>query len=560
MNSLYSLLIILSLLVNYNNAGGAAKGGGNSNKATNPPKGGGGGKPQPASGNNNAKDYAALQLDTWRSQNNPVNVLTASNGMPVPSLTDSLTVGPRGPTLLQDFVLLDNLFTFDRERIPERVVHAVGAAAFGEFVVTNDVTKYTKMDMLKKINQTTPVFVRFSTVGGRAGSADTARDPRGFAVKFYTEVGNWDLVGNNLPVFFINDAIKFPAFVHTQKLNPQTNLADATMTWDFLSLNQESMNMIMRVFSDLGTPDGFRKMDGFGVHAFVLVNAKDEKVYCKFHWISQQGHANLTADQATLLAGTNPGYSTGDLYNAIARGDFPKWDLKIQVMTDQQAAKLPFNPVDPTKIWSQKDFPLIDVGTMTLNRNPENYFRDVEQAAFDPARMVEGVLPSTDKLLQGRLFSYQDTQFYRLGANHMLLPVNCPYKFRYANVQRDGAVRLDKNGGGSPNYFPNSFGGYRIAGVQSSWNVENSTVGRYKQAEDYFVQPAEYWNELSPVDRQHLAENIAGSLGNALQEVQDRMIPLFTKVNPAFGSMVKTEIAKLKGKNKQTQPPPCKGN
>uniref|UniRef100_A0A915MGB5 Catalase core domain-containing protein n=1 Tax=Meloidogyne javanica TaxID=6303 RepID=A0A915MGB5_MELJA len=393
---------------------------------------------------------------------NPVNVLTASNGMPVPSLTDSLTVGPRGPTLLQDFVLLDNLFTFDRERIPERVVHAVGAAAFGEFVVTNDVTKYTKMDMLKKQS-------------GRAGSADTARDPRGFAVKFYTEVGNWDLVGNNLPVFFINDAIKFPAFVHTQKLNPQTNLADPTMTWDFLSLNQESMNMVMRVFSDLGTPDGFRKMDGFGVHAFVLVNAKDEKVYCKFHWISQQGHANLTADQATLLAGTNPGYSTGDLYNAIARGDYPKWDLKIQVMTDQQAAKLPFNPVDPTKIWSQKDFPLIDVGTMTLNRNPENYFRDVEQAAFDPARMVEGVLPSTDKLLQG------------------------------------------------------NFGGYRIAGVQSSWNVENSTVGRYKQAEDYFVQPAEYWNELSPVDRQHLAENIAGSLGNALQEVQDRMIPLFTK-------------------------------
>uniref|UniRef100_A0A915MJ18 Catalase n=1 Tax=Meloidogyne javanica TaxID=6303 RepID=A0A915MJ18_MELJA len=532
MKTLYSLLIILSLLVNYN-AGGAAKGGGgNSNKATNPPPKGGGGKPQPASGNNNAstKDYAALQLDTWRSQNkrvknsidvvsvNPVNVLTASNGMPVPSLTDSLTVGPRGPTLLQDFVLLDNLFTFDRERIPERVVHAVGAAAFGEFVVTNDVTKYTKMDMLKKINQTTPVFVRFSTVGGRAGSADTARDPRGFAVKFYTEVGNWDLVGNNLPVFFINDAIKFPAFVHTQKLNPQTNLADATMTWDFLSLNQESMNMIMRVFSDLGTPDGFRKMDGFGVHAFVLVNAKDEKVYCKFHWISQQGHANLTADQATLLAGTNPGYSTGDLYNAIARGDFPKWDLKIQVMNDQQAAKLPFNPVDPTKIWSQKDFPLIDVGTMTLNRNPENYFRDVEQAAFDPARMVEG-----------RLFSYQDTQFYRLGANHMLLPVNCPYKFRYANVQRDGAARLDKNGGGSPNYFPNSFGGYRIAGVQSSWNVENSTVGRYKQAEDYFVQPSEYWNELSPVDRQHLAENIAGSLGNALQEVQNRMIPLFTK-------------------------------
>uniref|UniRef100_A0A1I8BL43 Catalase domain-containing protein n=1 Tax=Meloidogyne hapla TaxID=6305 RepID=A0A1I8BL43_MELHA len=387
----FFLLIILSLLVYSSNAGSNRK----KRATTNSPSKGG------SVGDAN-KDYAALQLDTWRKQNNPANILTASNGMPVPSLTESLTVGRRGPTLLQDFVLLDNLFHFDRERIPERVVHAVGAAAFGEFVVTNDVTQYTKMDMLKKVGQRTPCFFRFSTVGGRAGSADVARDPRGFAMKYYTDEGNFDLVGNNLPVFFIRDAIQFPAFVHTQKLNPVTNLGDATAMWDFLSLTPESMAMIMRVFSDLGTPDGFRKMDGFGVHAYVLENAKGERVYCKFHMISRQGHVNLTAEQATLLAGTDPGYSTRDLYNAIARGDYPKWDMKIQVMTFDQAAKLSFNPFDATKLWPEKNFPLINVGTVTLNRNPENYFQDVEQAAFDPARMVPGILPSPDKLLQGK--------------------------------------------------------------------------------------------------------------------------------------------------------------
>ncbi|CAO3578049.1 unnamed protein product [Absidia cylindrospora] len=351
------------------------------------------------------------------------NILTTSNGNPVENNQTSQTAGQWGPVLLQDFHLIDKLAHFDRERIPERVVHAKGAGAHGYFEVTHDVTGLSKAKFLSHIGKRTPVFTRFSTVGGEKGSADTARDPRGFAVKFYTEEGNWDMVGNNTPVFFIRDPSKFPDFIHTQKRNPQTNCGDPDAFWDFLSLVPESIHQVSILFSNRGTPDGYRYMNGYSSHTLKLVDAQGNFKYVKWHFKTDQGIKNFTAAEAGKLASEDPDYATRDLFQSIERGDAPSWSVYVQVMDPKDAKHYKFNPFDVTKVWSHKDYPLQPVGRMVLNRNPENYFAETEQAAFSPSHVVPGIDVSPDRMLQGRLFSYPDTHRHRLGTNYAQSPL-----------------------------------------------------------------------------------------------------------------------------------------
>src|SRR5580698_6922255 len=382
--------------------------------------------------------------------------LTTASGIPYAENENSMTVGPRGPILLQDFILHEKMAHFNRERIPERVVHAKGSGAYGTFTVTHDISKYTRAKLFNTIGKETKTFLRFSTVGGEKGSADTERDPRGFALKFYTEEGNWDLVGNNTPVFFIKDPKKFSDFIHTQKRDPYTNCKSPTMMWDFFSRNPESLHQAMFLMSDRGTPYGFRHMHGFGSHTFSMINDKNEKVWVKFHFKTAQGIKNFTNDDAAKMKGVDPDFAQRDLLEAIDKGEFPKWNVKIQVMTLDEAKTYKFNPFDLTKVWSHKDFPLIDLGVLELNENPKNYFAEVEQSAFAPAHVVDGIGYSPDKMLQGRLLSYPDAHRYRLGVNYEQIPVNkCPYAVN--NYERDGHMAVNGNGEDAPNYFPNSF-------------------------------------------------------------------------------------------------------
>ncbi|KAL8595354.1 hypothetical protein ACOMHN_020107 [Nucella lapillus] len=499
------------------------------------------------------RDSAADQLKHYLKSAPKPERLTTGTGCPVGNKLASLTIGPRGPILMQDFVYTDEMAHFNRERIPERVVHAKGSGAFGTFKVTHDITKYCKASIFSKVGKETPVAIRFSTVGGEKGSADTARDPRGFAVKFYTEDGNWDLVGNNTPIFFIRDPIHFPSFIHTQKRNPVTNLKDPDMFWDFISLRPETTHQVMFLFSDRGTPDGYRHMNGYGSHTFTLVNAKNEAVYCKFHFKTDQGIKNLMADKAADLTGKDPDYSQRDLYNAIANGQFPSWTLHLQVMTFQQAEKCPFNPFDVTKVWSHKDYPLIQVGKMVLNRNPKNYFADVEQIAFSPIHMVHGVEASPDKMLQGRLYSYSDTHRHRLGSNYLQLPVNCPFKVKATNYQRDGPQCVDDNQGGAPNYYPNSFSGP----VDNTKDLEccfpcSGVVQRYNTADDdNFSQAEVFWTKiLTAEERTRLVENISGHLKDAQDFVQERAVGNFAKVHKDLGQLLHKA---LEGHKKKAQ-------
>jgi catalase len=382
--------------------------------------------------------------------------LTTASGIPVDDNQNSITAGPRGPVLLQDFHLIEKLQHFNRERIPERVVHAKGSGAYGTFTVTHDVSRYTKAKLFATVGKQTETFLRFSTVGGEKGSADTERDPRGFAVRFYTEEGNWDLVGNNTPTFFLKDGIKFPDFIHTQKRDPQTNLKSAQNVWDFWSKTPESLHQVTILFSDRGTPDGYRHMDGFGSHTYSLINDASERVWVKWHFKTLQGIRNLTAAEAQRLAGVDPDYAQRDLFGAIARGDYPRWSVEIQVMDDAQRAaweaKTGWDAFDLTKVWPQGEFARIPVGILELNRNPDNYHADVEQAALSPSNIVPGLGYSPDKMLQARLFAYHDAQLYRVGTNHQHLPVNRP-RCPFHNQQRDGAMAI-ANGGAAPNYDP----------------------------------------------------------------------------------------------------------
>lgn len=485
------------------------------------------------------------------SNNNKSNTATTSNGAPLPpnGLTASSTAGPRGPIVLEDFALVDHLAHFDRERIPERVVHAKGAGAFGYFEVTHsDISKYCKAKLFNRIGKRTPIAVRFSTVGGESGSADTVRDPRGFAVKFYTEEGNWDLVGNNTPIFFIRDPILFPSFIHTQKRNPATHCKDDQMMWDFISLRPETTHQVSFLFSDRGIPDGYRFMNGYGSHTFTNVNANGQVVYVKYHFKTDQGIRNLSVEEADRLAGSDPDYATRDLYEAITANDYPTWTMYIQTMTPQEAERCSFNPFDVTKVWSHHDYPLIEVGRLVLNRNPRNYFAEIEQIAFSPSHFVPGIEASSDKMLQGRLFSYPDTHRHRLGVNYQQIPVNRPLK-EPQTYQRDGFMTVNGNMGGTPNYFPNSANGPAEAqDVQFyEYSGNHTTVKKHStKDDDNFAQCGEFYRKtLSPAEQERLTSNIAGTLAKASKDVQARAVANFSKADANYGRRLQEKLNAL---------------
>ena len=466
--------------------------------------------------------------------------MTSDAGRPVGDNQNSLTVGPRGPVVFEDFLLFEKMAHFNRERIPERVVHAKGSGAYGHFVCTNPLTQYTTAKLLSSAGKKTPTFLRFSTVGGEKGSADTERDPRGFALKFYTEEGNWDLVGNNTPVFFIRDPLKFGDFIHTQKREPQTNLKSATMMWDFWSLSPESLHQVTILFSDRGTPDGYRHMDGFSSHTFSLINAKNELFYVKWHFKTKQGIKNFTREGADEMRGQDPDYAQRDLFEAIKNGDFPKWRVCVQIMPEKDAETYRINPFDLTKIWPHGDYPLIEVGELVLDRNPENYFAEVEQAAFDPKNIVPGMGYSPDKMLQARLISYPDAHRYRLGVNYDSLPVNKP-QCPFHTYNRDGAMRFDGNSGASVNYEPNSFGGpTQDPAFRERPRPVSGTVDRHNHRldADYYTQPGNLFRLMKPDARERLIGNIAASLKNAPQRIQELQVQHFFQADPAYSAGV----------------------
>jgi len=468
--------------------------------------------------------------------------LTTAFGIPVGDDQNSQTAGKRGSVLMQDVHLLEKLGHFDRERIPERVVHAKGAGAGGYFEVTADVTKYTKAKFLSKIGKKTEVFVRFSTVGGEKGSPDAARDPRGFAVKFYTEEGNYDLVGNNTPVFFIRDPLKFPDFIHTQKRHPETNLKDADMFWDFLSLTPESVHQITVLFSDRGTPATYRHMNGYSSHTFKWYNEKGESFWVQYHFKTDQGIKNLTREEATKMSGENPDHATEDLYNAIKRGDYPYWTLEMQIMTEEEGLKYHWDIFDITKVWPHAEVPPIKIGKLVLNRNPVNYFAEVEQAAFSPGNLVPGIAASQDKMLQGRLFSYHDTHIHRLGSNYHLLPVNQPKNAKENSYQRDGFMRTDDNGGSGPNYWPNSFNGPEPdnKSVEPAFKISGEAARTpYPHQNDDFQQAGVLYRKvMTDKDRENLIGNIVDHLGDAQKRIQLRQTAIFYKADKKYGSRV----------------------
>ncbi len=430
--------------------------------------------------------------------------LTNNVGAPVPDNQNVMTAGPRGPMLLQDPWFLEKLAHFDREVIPKHRMHAKGTGAYGVFTVTHDITTYTKAKVFSGVGKKTDVFVRFSTVAGERGAADAERDIRGFAIKFYTEEGNWDLVGNNTPVFFLRDPLKFPDLNHAVKRDPRTNLRSARNNWDFWTSLPEALHQVTITMSDRGIPYSYRHMNGYGSHTYSLISAKNERFWVKFHLKTRQGIKNLSDEEAEALVGRDRESHHRDLYASIEKGDFPRWDMKIQVMPETDASKCPFNPFDLTKVWSHKDYPLIDVGVLELNRNPENYFAEVEQVAFNPANIVPGIGFSPDKMLQGRLFSYGDAQRYRLGVNYHLIPVNrarCPVH----TFHRDGAMRVDGNHGGTLGYEPNSYGQWQeqpdfreppfsLEGAADHWNHREDD-------DDYYSQPGALFRMMRPSSR-----------------------------------------------------------
>lgn len=469
-----------------------------------------------------------------------MNKLTTAAGAPVVDNQNTQTAGPRGPLLLQDVWHLEKIAQFDREVIPERRMHAKGSGAYGTFIVTHDITQYTKAKIFSAVGKKTDLFARFSTVAGERGAADAERDIRGFAVKFYTEEGNWDLVGNNTPVFFMRDPLKFPDLNHAVKRDPRTNLRSAQNNWDFWTLLPEALHQVTIVMSDRGIPLSHRHMHGFGSHTYSFLNAAHERFWVKFHFECQQGIKNLTDAEATELVGRDRESGQRDLLESIDRKDFPRWKLRVQVMPEKEAASYHINPFDLTKVWPHGDYPLIDVGMLELNRNPENYFAEVEQAAFTPANVVPGISFSPDKMLQSRLFSYGDAQRYRLGVNHHQIPVNAP-KCPFNSYHRDGAMRVDGNKGATIGYEPNSKGEWQqqpdfsepplsIEGAATHWD--------HRVDDDYYSQPGNLFRLMKPEQQQLLFENTARSLGGASKDVQERHIANCTKADPAYGAGV----------------------
>ncbi len=467
--------------------------------------------------------------------------LTSVSGCPIANNQDSLTAGPRGPLLMQDVWFLEKLAHFDREVIPERRMHAKGSGAFGHFKVTHDITQYTKALVFSEVGKQTDMFVRFSTVAGERGAADAERDIRGFAMRFYTEQGNWDLVGNNTPVFFFRDPLKFPDLNHAVKRDPRTNMRSPTNNWDFWTGLPEALHQITILMSDRGIPASFRHMHGFGSHTFSFINADNERYWVKFHFKTQQGIKNLTDQEAADLVGKDRESSQRDLYEAIERGDFPRWTMYVQIMPEADAAKVPYHPFDLTKVWPKGDYPLIEVGYFELNKNPENYFADVEQAAFNPAHIVPGIGFSPDKMLQGRLFSYGDAQRYRLGVNHSQIPVNTP-RCPYHSYHRDGAMRVDGNQGSRLHYEPNSQGEWQEQPDFSEPPLAlEGAADRYdfwQDEPDYFTQPGNLFRLLSAAEQQVLFENTARNMNGVPDAIKMKHICHCMQADPAYGQGV----------------------
>src|SRR5690554_1878697 len=471
----------------------------------------------------------------------PVSHLTTAFGAPVVDNQNSMTAGKRGPVLVQDVWLNEKLANFVREVIPERRMHAKGSGAFGTFTVTNDITRYTRAKIFSEVGKKTEMFARFTTVAGERGAADAERDIRGFALKFYTEEGNWDMVGNNTPVFFMRDPRQFPDLNKAVKRDPHTNMRSATNNWDFWSLLPEALHQVTIVMSDRGIPKSYRHMHGFGSHTFSLINAQNERVYVKFHFKTQQGIQNLTNEEASSIIGSDRESHQRDLFDSIENKNFPRWNMMIQVMTEQQAKDCPFNPFDLTKVWPHGDYPMMDVGYFELNRNPENYFADVEQAAFNPANVVPGIGFSPDRMLQGRLFSYGDAQRYRLGVNHSQIPVNTP-RCPFHSYHRDGLMRVDGNQGSRLHYEPNSYGEWQeqpdFSEPPLALEGDADRFDFWETEPDYFTQPGDLFRLMSPEQQQVLFENTARNMDGVPEEIKLRHIGHCAKADPAYGEGV----------------------
>jgi catalase len=478
-------------------------------------------------------------------------VMTTAAGVPVADNQNSITAGAHGPVLMQDVHLLEKMAHFNRERVPERVVHAKGAGAYGTFTVTGDISKYTRAKLFSKVGNQCEMLARFSTVAGELGSADTARDPRGFALKFYTEEGNWDMVGNNTPVFFIRDPLKFSDFIHSQKRHPATGMRDNTMQWDFWSLSPESLHQVTWLFGDRGIPATYRHMDGFSSHTYSLWNDRGERYWVKWHFKTEQGIQCLTQEDATRIAGEDLDYHRRDLHQAIEKGDAPKWKVSVQIMPEQAAETYHLNPFDLTKVWPHKDYPLIEVGVMELNRNPQNYFAEIEQAAFEPGNLPTGLGVSPDKMLQARLMSYPDAHRYRIGINYASLPVNKP-RCPVHSYHRDGHMNFDGNGGGSPVYEPNSFGGaVQDPSVKEPPLKISGAADRYDHwagNADYYTQPGDLYRLMSAEAQARLVANLVGAMKPVPEAIQVRQIRHFIKADRALGTGIAQGLGVSMGK------------
>jgi catalase len=473
---------------------------------------------------------------------------TNATGAPVSDNTDVITAGPRGPILLQDIWLIEKLAHFDREVIPERRMHAKGWGAYGTFTTTKDITRYTKAKIFSEVGRQTPLLLRFSTVAGERGAADAERDIRGFAVKFYTEEGNWDIVGNNTSVFFFRDPLRFSDLNHAIKRDPRSGMRSAQNNWNFWTMLPEALHQVTIVMSDRGIPKSFRHMHAFGSHTFSMINAANERVWVKFHFRTQQAIQNLSDAEAAALVANDRESHGRDLFEAIERADFPRWTLFIQVMTEEQAKHHKHNPFDLTKVWPKAAYPLIEVGVLELNRYPENFFAEVEQAAFLPANVVPGIGFSPDRMLQGRLFSYGDTQRYRLGVNFDHIPVNAP-KCSFHSYPRDGAMRTDGNLGSTLSYHPNSPGVWsnqpqyaepalKLEGDAGHWN--------HQVAEDHYEQPGILFRLMTSTQKQALFENTARAINGASEEVLLRHIENCRRADPAYAEGVARTVSILR--------------
>lgn len=474
------------------------------------------------------------------SEHKNAPIMTTTAGNPIADNQNSITAGPRGPLLMQDYQLLEKLAHQNRERIPERTVHAKGSAAYGTLTISHDITRYSKAGVFAKVGKQTEVLLRFSTVAGERGAADTERDVRGFALKFYTDEGNWDLVGNNTPVFFVRDPIKFPDFIHTQKRHPKSNLRSNTAAWDFWSLSPESLHQVTVLMSERGLPKSLRHLNGYGSHTYSLINAQNERFWVKFHFKTMQGIQCFTNQEAEKIVATDREYSQRDLFGAIERGEFPKWRFQIQVMPEKDAETYRWNPFDITKVWPHKDYPMIDVGVLELNRNPENYFAEVEQSAFSPSNIVPGIGFSPDKMLQARIFSYADAHRYRIGTHYEMLPVNRP-KNAVHTYHADGPMRFDAPKGTNAYYEPNSFGGprqdarfaeppLRISGDASRYD--------HREGNDDYTQPGDLFRLMTPAQQQHLFGNITAAMSGVPGEIVQRQLVHFHKADPAYAAGV----------------------